>query len=98
MERLDNSGKPGQAITREEKSGTVEIPGFQGGVISLGPPRASEPKRYLDALPDILTVEEVALFLNVSSSTISNFLRDGIYMGRSWGEGGRLASLTWKSS
>jgi hypothetical protein len=43
-----------------EKQGTMEILGFQGVPITLGPSRASEPKRYLDSLPDILTTEEVA--------------------------------------
>jgi excisionase family DNA binding protein len=88
VEGVEKGGRTGKAIARMEKPGTMEIPGFQGAVISLGPPRASEPKRYLDSLPDILTVEEVAVFLSVSSSTVRGFLRDrtlhGVKLGRGW--------------
>jgi excisionase family DNA binding protein len=88
VEEVEEGGKPTKAIARVEKRGTMEIPGFQGGVISLAPPRASEPKRYLDSLADILTVQEVAEFLGVSESTVRGFLRDntlhGVKLGRGW--------------
>lgn len=88
VEGLEEGGKTTKAVARVEKPGTMEVPSFQGGIISLGPPRASEPKRYLDSLPDILSVAEVAAFLSVSSSTVRGFLKDrtlhGVKLGRGW--------------
>jgi excisionase family DNA binding protein len=89
--RLEELGKTSKAVSRVEKRGTkegsLELGGFQG-VTSLAPPRATEPKRYLDSLPDILTVEEVSMFLGISVSTVRDYLREGtmhgVKLGRGW--------------
>ena len=82
------TGKLGKTVARVEKPGPLEVPSFQGGVIYLGPPRASEAKRYIDSLPDILTVKEVAEFLGVGASTVRDYLRaarlSGMKIGRGW--------------
>jgi len=38
--------------------------------ISPGSPRTSEPKWYLECLPDILDAEEVAEFLDISHDAV----------------------------
>lgn len=91
VEGVEKSEKSSRAIARVEKPGGMEIPGFQGGVISLGPPRASEPKRYLDALADILTVEEVAEFLGISQYSVRGFLKDGTLHGVKLGKGWKIS-------
>ncbi|MGE5444546.1 MAG: helix-turn-helix domain-containing protein [Ignavibacteriales bacterium] len=95
LEKTDKTGverveKPAKVPARMEKRGTVEA-AFQGVPISLGPPRASEPKRYLDSLPDILDAKEVAEFLGVSQYTIRGFLKEGTLHGVKLGKGWKVS-------
>lgn len=98
VEGVEESGKPTKAIARVEKPGTVEFPGFQGVPISLGPPRASDDKgRYLESLPDILTAEEVAIFLGVGVSTVWDYLREGKLKGLKLGRGWKISKDSLKA-
>lgn len=57
--------------------------------IPLGPSRSSQTTgRYLDSIPDVLDIEEAAVFLSVSPYTVRSLLKDGtlhgLKLGRSW--------------
>ena len=98
VEGVEKSGKPSKAIAMVEKPGTMEIPGFQGVPISLGPPRASDDKgRYSESLPDVLTAEEVAIFLGVGISTVRDYLREGKLKGLKLGRGWKISKDSLKA-
>lgn len=84
-------GKPGPISTSLVKVDPGNLPSYQPLPITLPPLRHKEPLRFIDELPDILTVEEVAQYLGVGVSTVREYLKEGKLRGLKLGRGWKIS-------
>lgn len=84
---MDNS--PEQEKLDQEKSAWVDI--GQGRVVHHKDLRIGEPGQYLDAIPDVLSVQQVAQYLDIGVQTIRDYIKAGKLRSAKMGKGYKIS-------
>lgn len=84
----NQAGKPGSSLV---KLGPGNLPSYQALPIPLAAPRFTEPLRFPEELPLVMTIREVAQCLGVGESQVRAYIKSGKLRSAKMGRGYKIS-------